>query len=172
MSSASVSGTVGIPATGALGEIRATVERTFQAVEETVGETSRLQREGTKVADASKRVAARVEEVSRAAFDRARQLPRYEGQDFLVRLAEAPVLRIGLHHQRAEGAIACLQWNTHPVKRPCAVALNFALPLQLIELFRRGQQRLARAQYILRYSAPQFLWRRRRILLIHKVGES
>jgi methyl-accepting chemotaxis protein len=63
---------LGDRAMGALGEIRATVERTFQAVEETVGETARLQSEGGRVADASKRVAARVEDVSRAAFEQAR----------------------------------------------------------------------------------------------------
>lgn len=63
---------LGDRAMGALGEIRATVERTFQAVEETVVETARLQSEGGRVADASKRVAARVEEVSRAAFEQAR----------------------------------------------------------------------------------------------------
>ena len=63
---------LGDRAMGALGEIRSTVERSFQAVEETVSETARLQQEGGQVADASKRVAARVEDVSRAAFEQAR----------------------------------------------------------------------------------------------------
>ncbi|MBS2026689.1 MAG: ABC transporter substrate-binding protein [Deltaproteobacteria bacterium] len=63
---------LGDRAMDALGEIRGTVERTFLAVEETVGETGRLQSEGGRVADASKRVAARVEDVSRAAFEQAR----------------------------------------------------------------------------------------------------
>src|SRR6185437_11411664 len=63
---------LGDRAMDALGEIRGTVERTFQAVEETVNETGRLQSEGGRVADASKRVAARVEDVSRAAFEQAR----------------------------------------------------------------------------------------------------
>jgi ABC-type transport system substrate-binding protein/methyl-accepting chemotaxis protein len=63
---------LGDRAMGALGEIRGTVERTFLAVEETVSETARLQSEGGRVADASKRVAARVEDVSRAAFEQVR----------------------------------------------------------------------------------------------------
>lgn len=55
-----------------LEEIRRTVGLTFEAVEGTIAETGQLQREGDRVADASKRVAARVESVSRAAYEQVR----------------------------------------------------------------------------------------------------
>jgi ABC-type transport system substrate-binding protein/methyl-accepting chemotaxis protein len=63
---------LGDRAQGALTEIRSTVARTFKAVEETVQETTRLQTEGLRVADASKRVSAQVSEVSRAAYEQVR----------------------------------------------------------------------------------------------------
>jgi ABC-type transport system substrate-binding protein len=63
---------LGDRAQSSLVEIRDTVAKTFQAVEETVAETARLQSEGNRVAEASQRVAGRVEEVSRAAFDQVR----------------------------------------------------------------------------------------------------
>ncbi len=58
---------LGEKASEALEEIRTTVSRTFAAVESTVQETARLEGEGKRVADASRLVAARVEEVSQAA---------------------------------------------------------------------------------------------------------
>jgi methyl-accepting chemotaxis protein/ABC-type transport system substrate-binding protein len=62
---------LGQRASEALEEIRTTVSRTFSAVEQTVTETTRLQGEGERVASASRRVAAQVEEVSVAATQQA-----------------------------------------------------------------------------------------------------
>ncbi len=58
---------LGQKASEALEEIRTTVSRTFSAVETTVGETTKLQGEGDRVAKASRLVAAQVDEVSQAA---------------------------------------------------------------------------------------------------------
>lgn len=58
---------LGARATQALEDIQATVSATFDVVEATVEETGRLDREGGKVAQASRQVAAQVEDVSQAA---------------------------------------------------------------------------------------------------------
>ncbi len=63
---------LGDRAAAALDEIRAITQRTFAAVAETEAETSRLEGEGRRVAEAALRVSAQVEEVSRAAQDQAR----------------------------------------------------------------------------------------------------
>jgi ABC-type oligopeptide transport system substrate-binding subunit/methyl-accepting chemotaxis protein len=62
---------VGDRAAMALKEIRHITQRTFAAVESTVAETVRLEGQGHSVVEASRRVARQVEEVSRAAIERA-----------------------------------------------------------------------------------------------------
>jgi len=100
---------LGDRAMGALGEIRATVERTFLAVEETVEETGRLQSEGGQVADASQRVAARVEEVSRAAFEQARVGRSVTEQTReMARLAQDARAQAGMQVQSAAGLAAAV----------------------------------------------------------------
>ena len=60
-------------ATLALKEIRSITQKTFSAVEATVAETARLESQGQSVGEASRRVARRVEEVTRAAAEQAAQ---------------------------------------------------------------------------------------------------
>jgi len=70
---------LGDRATEALVEIRTITQRTFTAVEATVEETQRLQAQGATVVEASRRVARRVEDVTRMAIEQsghARELVR------------------------------------------------------------------------------------------------
>jgi oligopeptide transport system substrate-binding protein len=70
---------LGDRATEALVEIRAITQRTFTAVEATVAETQRLEAQGATVVEASRRVARRVEDVTRMAIEQsghARELVR------------------------------------------------------------------------------------------------
>jgi ABC-type transport system substrate-binding protein/methyl-accepting chemotaxis protein len=72
----------------ALEEIRTITQRTFAAVESTVEETKRLEQQGTTVAEASRRVALQVDDVTRAAIEQvggARELVRQTGE--MARLA-------------------------------------------------------------------------------------
>ncbi len=62
---------LGDRAAGALKEIRNITQRTFAAVEATVAETERLEAQGRHVVEASRRVARRVDEVTRAAVEQA-----------------------------------------------------------------------------------------------------
>ncbi|MBM7113500.1 ABC transporter substrate-binding protein [Archangium primigenium] len=54
-----------------LRELRAITQRTFSAVEATVAETKRLEAQGSTVVEASRRVARRVDDVTRAAIEQA-----------------------------------------------------------------------------------------------------
>ncbi|MBZ4416296.1 ABC transporter substrate-binding protein [Myxococcus sp. RHSTA-1-4] len=70
---------LGDRAAEALGEIRTITQRTFTAVEATVAETQRLESQGATVVEASRRVARRVEDVTRMAIEQsghARELLR------------------------------------------------------------------------------------------------
>ncbi|XXF77178.1 ABC transporter substrate-binding protein [Myxococcaceae bacterium GXIMD 01537] len=81
--------TLGDRAAGALKEIRAITQRTFSAVEATVAETQRLEAQGSVVVDASRRVARRVDDVTRAAIEQtghARELVRQTQE--MARLAQ------------------------------------------------------------------------------------
>ncbi len=62
---------LGDRATGALVEIRTITQRTFAAVEATLAETQRLEAQGSTVVEASRRVARRVDDVTRAAMEQA-----------------------------------------------------------------------------------------------------
>ncbi|MET0402658.1 MAG: ABC transporter substrate-binding protein [Cystobacter sp.] len=62
---------LGDRAAEALREIRAITQRTFSAVEATVAETKRLDAQGSTVVEASRRVARRVDDVTRAAIEQA-----------------------------------------------------------------------------------------------------
>jgi ABC-type transport system substrate-binding protein len=62
---------LGERAAAALAEIRDLAQRTHAAVETTIAETDRLETEGRRVAEASRAVAGRVEEVARAASAQA-----------------------------------------------------------------------------------------------------
>jgi methyl-accepting chemotaxis protein/ABC-type transport system substrate-binding protein len=55
----------------ALKEIRTITQRTFAAVESTLAETKRLEAQGSTVVEASRRVAGRVDDVTRAAIEQA-----------------------------------------------------------------------------------------------------
>ncbi|MHB8877087.1 MAG: ABC transporter substrate-binding protein [Myxococcaceae bacterium] len=90
---------VGDRAAGALKEIRHITGRTFAAVESTVAETARLESQGHSVVEASRRVARQVEEVSRAAIERAehgRELVRQTQE--MARVAETA-------SEKAEGQV-------------------------------------------------------------------
>jgi len=70
---------LGDRASEALVEIRTITQRTFSAVEATVAETQRLEAQGATVVEASRRVARRVEDVTRMAIEQsghARELVR------------------------------------------------------------------------------------------------
>jgi ABC-type transport system substrate-binding protein len=70
---------LGDRAADALKEIRTITQRTFTAVEATVAETQRLEAQGATVVEASRRVARRVEDVTRMAIEQsghARELLR------------------------------------------------------------------------------------------------
>ncbi|MBU8895520.1 ABC transporter substrate-binding protein [Corallococcus sp. H22C18031201] len=70
---------LGDRAAEALAEIRTITQRTFAAVEATVAETQRLEAQGSTVVEASRRVATRVEDVTRMAIEQsghARELVR------------------------------------------------------------------------------------------------
>jgi methyl-accepting chemotaxis protein/ABC-type transport system substrate-binding protein len=70
---------LGDRAAEALAEIRTITQRTFAAVEATVAETQRLEAQGSTVVEASRRVARRVEDVTRMAIEQsghARELVR------------------------------------------------------------------------------------------------
>ncbi|GEN07197.1 hypothetical protein MFU01_22340 [Myxococcus fulvus] len=62
---------LGDRASEALVEIRTITQRTFSAVEATVTETQRLEAQGATVVEASRRVARRVEDVTRMAIEQA-----------------------------------------------------------------------------------------------------
>jgi len=62
---------LGDRAAEALMEIRTITQRTFSAVEATVAETKRLEAQGSTVVDASRRVARRVDDVTRAAIEQS-----------------------------------------------------------------------------------------------------
>jgi methyl-accepting chemotaxis protein/ABC-type transport system substrate-binding protein len=62
---------LGDRAAEALREIRSITQRTFTAVEATVAETKRLDAQGSTVVEASRRVARRVDDVTRAAIEQA-----------------------------------------------------------------------------------------------------
>ncbi|QRN98848.1 ABC transporter substrate-binding protein [Archangium violaceum] len=62
---------LGDRAAEALMEIRTITQRTFTAVEATVAETKRLEAQGSTVVEASRRVARRVDDVTRAAIEQA-----------------------------------------------------------------------------------------------------
>ena len=62
---------LGDRAAEALREIRTITQRTFSAVEATVAETQRLEAQGSTVVEASRRVARRVDDVTRAAIEQA-----------------------------------------------------------------------------------------------------
>ncbi|HEX8438558.1 ABC transporter substrate-binding protein, partial [Archangium sp.] len=62
---------LGDRAAEALMEIRTITQRTFTAVEATLAETKRLEAQGSTVVDASRRVARRVDDVSREAIEQA-----------------------------------------------------------------------------------------------------
>ena len=62
---------LGDRAAEALREIRAITQRTFSAVEATVAETQQLEAQGSTVVEASRRVARRVDDVTRAAMEQA-----------------------------------------------------------------------------------------------------
>jgi ABC-type transport system substrate-binding protein/methyl-accepting chemotaxis protein len=79
---------LGDRAAAALAEIRTITQRTFSAVESTVEETKRLEAQGGTVAEASRRVAMQVDDVTRAAIEQvghARELVRQTGE--MARLA-------------------------------------------------------------------------------------
>ncbi|WP_224244487.1 ABC transporter substrate-binding protein [Hyalangium gracile] len=79
---------LGDRAAAALVEIRSITQRTFAAVESTVEETKRLEQHGSSVAEASRRVALQVDDVTRAAIEQvghARELVRQTGE--MARLA-------------------------------------------------------------------------------------
>ena len=81
---------LGDRAADALKEIRSITGRTFSAIEATVAETDRLERQGQEVVEASRQVARRVDEVTRAAVGQAahgRELVRQTQE--MARLAEA-----------------------------------------------------------------------------------
>lgn len=81
---------LGDRATTALKEIRAITERTSAAVEATVDETQRLERQGRSVVDASRQLAQRVQEVSSAAVEEAGK-----GKDLVRRTQEMERLAQG-----------------------------------------------------------------------------
>ncbi|HSP80633.1 MAG TPA: methyl-accepting chemotaxis protein, partial [Myxococcaceae bacterium] len=62
---------LGDRAAEALMEIRSITQRTFTAVEATLAETKRLEAQGSTVVEASRRVARRVDDVTRAAIEQA-----------------------------------------------------------------------------------------------------
>ncbi len=62
---------LGDRAAEALMEIRTITQRTFTAVEATLAETKRLEAQGSTVVEASRRVARRVDDVTRAAIEQA-----------------------------------------------------------------------------------------------------
>ncbi|QRK11861.1 ABC transporter substrate-binding protein [Archangium violaceum] len=62
---------LGDRAAEALMEIRTITQRTFSAVEATLAETKRLEAQGSTVVEASRRVARRVDDVTRAAMEQA-----------------------------------------------------------------------------------------------------
>ncbi|HEX8821673.1 MAG TPA: ABC transporter substrate-binding protein, partial [Archangium sp.] len=62
---------LGDRAAKALMEIRTITQRTFSAVEATLAETKRLEAQGSTVVDASRRVARRVDDVTRAALEQS-----------------------------------------------------------------------------------------------------
>ncbi|NPD22892.1 ABC transporter substrate-binding protein [Corallococcus exiguus] len=62
---------LGDRASEALSEIRSITQRTFAAVEATVMETQRLEAQGATVVEASKRVARRVEDITRMAIEQS-----------------------------------------------------------------------------------------------------
>ncbi|MFL5358526.1 ABC transporter substrate-binding protein, partial [Archangium sp.] len=64
---------LGDRAAEALVEIRTITQRTFSAVEATLTETQRLEAQGSTVVDASRRVARRVDDVTRAAIEQSGQ---------------------------------------------------------------------------------------------------
>ncbi|MFL5354843.1 ABC transporter substrate-binding protein [Archangium sp.] len=64
---------LGDRAAEALMEIRTITQRTFSAVEATLAETKRLEAQGSTVVDASRRVARRVDDVTRAAIEQSGQ---------------------------------------------------------------------------------------------------
>ncbi|PTL81121.1 ABC transporter substrate-binding protein [Vitiosangium sp. GDMCC 1.1324] len=64
---------LGDRAAEALMEIRTITQRTFSAVEATLAETKRLEAQGATVVEASRRVARRVDDVTRAAIEQAGQ---------------------------------------------------------------------------------------------------
>jgi len=79
---------LGDRAAAALAEIRNITQRTFSAVESTLEETKRLEAQGGTVAEASRRVAMQVDDVTRAAIEQvghARELVRQTGE--MARLA-------------------------------------------------------------------------------------
>ncbi|MBX5480777.1 MAG: ABC transporter substrate-binding protein [Myxococcaceae bacterium] len=74
----------------ALNEIRAITRKTFAAVESTVAETARLEKQGKSVGEASRRVGRQVDEVTRAAAEQVshgRELVRQTQE--MARLAES-----------------------------------------------------------------------------------
>ncbi len=83
----------------ALKEIRHITQRTFAAVESTVAETARLETQGQSVVEASRRVVRLVEEVSRAAIERAEH-----GRE-LVKQTQEMARVAGGASEKAEGQV-------------------------------------------------------------------
>jgi ABC-type transport system substrate-binding protein/methyl-accepting chemotaxis protein len=84
-------------AAAALKEIRAITQRTFSSIESTVGETARLEAQGTRMVDSAQQVARRLQDVTRLTTEQVN-----EGKE-LVRQSQEMARTALSASQRAEG---------------------------------------------------------------------
>ena len=110
----------------------------------------------------------RLEEGQRAPERGVRVLARERGRDVLrdvrqearLALAEADRAAVALDDERAEDAPARLQRDADPVERRRADLLDLAAVHEVAEELRRGEERPARADHVLRQAAAEGLRRR------------
>ncbi|WP_395809998.1 methyl-accepting chemotaxis protein [Archangium minus] len=126
---------LGDRAAEALMEIRTITQRTFSAVEATLAETKRLEAQGSTVVEASRRVARRVDDVTRAAMEQAahgrelvhqtQQMARLaqeasqkaEGQARTGRDLSSAVVRLSTAIEEIRAAHVVLMRGTRPLAR-------------------------------------------------------